>query len=156
MTRRAETRRQRGVAGLLKAGGEVKAGEQASPFRKSTLPTRRSSTRIFTFDVVFRFNNDGEQCISPMGFGPEQRGLDPGFHLLARARPRSPWHLLVRVAGQPEGGLGHAARRAGPHMFRVSKRGNTLTLAITPNYEGKFGSDRDAGRSPTSRRRRRS
>ncbi|VTR96210.1 dna gyrase subunit a : Uncharacterized protein OS=Rhodopirellula baltica SWK14 GN=RBSWK_05365 PE=4 SV=1 [Gemmata massiliana] len=102
------------------------------------------ATKDFTFDVVFRFK-EKEQAICLVGLGAAERRPGGGVDLKDSvcSRLHGPGHGgygTVSVSGQDERQLG-AYKEAGPHMFRLRKKGNVLTMAVCIGFKGKFTAD---------------
>ena len=91
----------------------------------------------FVLDLVFQFKDD-ERSEAYIGIG--ENAHDGGWVVNS---------ILCRLDGPGRGG--HAAivfhrkfehlkvgdfKTAGPHLFRLEKKGDTLTMAITANYQG--------------------
>lgn len=129
-----------GLPSYLHAAGGALASETG--LSASHVHTDESilGERDFTFDFVFRFKQENERSVFVAGFGPAQR-QDNGLQDSIGSRIHGPGHggnCTLNVAGQPEGTIGKLSSSAGPHLFRIERRGNTLTMAISPDFDGKF------------------
>jgi hypothetical protein len=93
--------------------------------------------RDFTFDAVIRFR-DGESVIAVIGIGPGH--LDHNGAVLRDcvcSRVHGPGHGgygTFTIWGQPEKELGRFVS-GGPHLFRLQKKGQRLTMAISPSFK---------------------
>ena len=93
--------------------------------------------RDFTFDAVIRFR-EGESVIAVIGIGPGH--LDHNGAVLRDcvcSRVHGPGHGgygTFTVWGQAEKELGRFVS-AGPHLFRLQKQGQRLTMAISPAFQ---------------------
>lgn len=97
----------------------------------------------FTFDVVFRFAA-GEQAIAVIGIGPGGRDHNGAvIQNCVCSRVHGPGfggYGTVTVSGQAERPLGKFTT-VGPHLFRLQKRGNVLTMAVSIGFKDKFVAD---------------
>lgn len=102
------------------------------------------ANKDFTFDVVFRFK-EKEQAICLVGIGAAEPRLGGGIDLKDSvcSRLHGPGfggYGTVTVSGQEEKQLGEY-KTAGPHMFRLQKKGNVLTMAVCIGFKDKFTAD---------------
>lgn len=92
--------------------------------------------RDFAFDLVFKFKPERGTAI--IGIGPNKKSggwIDDSICMTLagpnmRATPQMRVHRLHTNVGE--------ALTEGPHMLRIEKRGNALTLALMPDYDGTF------------------
>jgi len=101
-------------------------------------------TKDFTFDVVFRFK-EGEGAIALVGLGAAAPRPGGGIELKESvcSRLHGPGHMgygTVTVSGLAERRLGDY-KTAGPHLFRLQKKGNVLTMAVCIGFKDKFTAD---------------
>ncbi len=102
------------------------------------------ATKDFTFDVVFRFK-EREGAIALVGLGAAAPRPGGGIDLKESvcSRLHGPGHGgygTVTVSGLAERRLGDY-KTAGPHMFRLQKKGNVLTMAVCIGFKDKFTAD---------------
>jgi len=90
----------------------------------------------FTFDAVFRFR-EGESVIAVIGIGPGH--IDHNGAVIRDcvcSRVHGPGHGgygTFTIWGQAEKELGRFVS-PGPHLFRLQKKGQRLTMAISPAF----------------------
>ncbi|MFO0816531.1 MAG: hypothetical protein U1A77_01240 [Pirellulales bacterium] len=119
--------------------------ERGVAFGKQCLRTLRTDLleRDFTWDVIFRFK-ENEQAILVVGLGPghvDHNGMV--LHECVCSRVHGPGYGgygTVTISGQQERPLGEF-KTAGPHLFRIQKRGDVLTMAIDADIRDKFVAD---------------
>ena len=92
----------------------------------------------FILDVVFQFQED-ERSIAVVGIGENAR--DGGWivnSVLSRIHgPKHGGYATVTMHRQRQEGRVGDFKTAGPHLFRLEKKGNALTMAIFAKYDGK-------------------
>lgn len=94
----------------------------------------------FTFDLLYQFEGEQDQSIFLIGIG-ENAWEGNWLKRTVASRVHGPGHdgvAMVSIADQPESTLVKTGRDQGPHMFRLSKRGDALTMSICAGYQGKF------------------
>lgn len=98
-------------------------------------------SKDFTFDLLYEFKED-EKAIILIGLGENGRnGAWIVNSVLSRVHgPGYDGQALATLPGEQmsEPLIGRTAKDVGPHMFRLQKRGNTLTMAICVDYKDKF------------------
>lgn len=95
----------------------------------------------FTFDLLYEFKENEDAHIL-IGLG--ENGRNGGWILnsvLAHVTgPASDGQIMFNPSSEriDHPFIGHTAKATGPHMFRLQKRGNTLTMAVCADYKDRF------------------
>ncbi len=120
----------------------------------TTVRTRQGNflSKNFTFDVVYRFK-PGERAIMLAGMGANRRDggnwflesvgsrvHGPGYDGDAAGKATVSFHSFFDDTIFARLGTDHL----GPNLFRIQKRGNTLTFAICVDFQGEFKPDYSA------------
>ncbi len=97
----------------------------------------------FTFDVLFRFpENDRNDSV--IGIGAARYyggGLHQDDAVWCDIRNPVRGGIVLLVATQRKEEQVGKIESAGPHMFRIQKRGNVLSVAVKLNFTDKFSAD---------------
>jgi hypothetical protein len=122
-----------GLPRYLRAGGN--AVTDGAGLRGGDIRTVDSDfhAKDFVFDVVFKFR-DQDRAVAMIGIGGP--GLDASIGARFHA-PKFDDAATLFVAGQKEKKLGKIPK-AGLHLCRLEKAGNTLTLSVGSWSDGKF------------------
>ena len=96
----------------------------------------------FTFDLVLRFRDD-ERSIFVVGIGENGRSGNWITNSVC-SRVHGPGHgglttlTISDRRGHKEQELAMLAKATGPHLFRIQKKGNVLTMSVGGYADGKF------------------
>ncbi|MDY3552954.1 hypothetical protein R5W24_002044 [Gemmata sp. JC717] len=130
-----------GLPGYLKASPTMLGDARGLRGGEARVTAPDLGGKDFTFDVLFRFDDD-ERAIGLMGVttaGPATRAFDASVGSRVHG-PGFGGYATLSITGKAEGQLGgRAFKTAGPHLFRIDKKGDALTLAIGEWKDGKFG-----------------
>lgn len=132
---------QAGLPSWLKANARALADDEGIRGGELRSVAHDLISKDFTFDLLYEFKEDEDAHIL-IGLG--ENGRNGGWILnsvLAHVTgPASNGQVMFNPSSEIIGPpfLGHTAKATGPHMFRLQKRGNTLTMAICADYKGTF------------------
>jgi hypothetical protein len=133
-----------GQAGLpewLRADAKALAGEGGVRGGELRTVAHDLAARDFTFDLLYEFEPDDREPLRVgIGENREESGRVANS-VLSRVNPPvrdgvASVTLPRRRYREPE--LGRVTKVPGPHLFRLRKRGDTLTLSICVGFQGKF------------------
>lgn len=131
---------QSGLPSWLRATPNVLADAHGLSEGEMRTATNDYFEKDFVFDLVFKFMDEDAQDIFLVGMG--ENGRDGGWILNSvYSRIHGPGHkgeCTLSISKKEEKNLGSLGKNPGPHLFRLEKRGDTLTMSVCTDFKDKF------------------
>lgn len=133
---------QSGLPSWLRASPNVLADADGLSEGETRTTTNDYFEKDFVFDLVFKFMDDDAHDIFLVGLG--ENGREGGAAWILNSvfsRVHGPGHkgeCTLSISKKEEKNLGSLGKNPGPHLFRLEKRGDTLTMAVCVDFKDKF------------------